>query len=163
MKQPIIHQVVSQINSGARVWQACVGSGNHTLMPNVRSITRIWLHASCGLHYAFRSAALPPGDHRDRRFGETCRLSDGCVDDAGLPQFLDMAQHKRAGTNPRQSPARCLAPPRTSAGVGGAAGNTMATAQIAVPRRRSANRTPMEATSSGDSRSLQRTTARAPE
>jgi hypothetical protein len=38
---------------------------------------------------------LPCEDHSQRRFRETCGRGDGFVADPGLPQFLDVGQHKR--------------------------------------------------------------------
>jgi len=53
---------------------------------------------------------LPGEDPRQRRFGETCGRGDGFVANPGLPQFLDVGQHKRGReTNARHSPARCAA------------------------------------------------------
>jgi hypothetical protein len=68
-------------------------------------------------------------------FGETCGGRDGPVANAGLPQFSDMAQHKSGRDEPAPVAGALRRRPFAGvAGVGGAAGNTAATAQIAVPR-----------------------------
>jgi len=76
---------------------------------------------------------LPVEDHR-YRFGDVCGGGDRSVADSGLPQFLDVAQHKCGRDEP--APVACALRRRPSGGiarVGGATGNTAATAQIAVP------------------------------
>jgi len=72
---------------------------------------------------------LPVEDHR-YRFGDVCGGGDRSVADSGLPQFLDVAQHKCGRDEP--APVACALRRRPFAGVarvGRAAGDAMATAQ----------------------------------